>query len=371
MNRSTRRYIQNTGTLAAAVITSLVLYACAATPSAPPGSAEVRNKLTALENDANLAGRARVEIQEAKEAVQLAEQPLPSTEGPLGEHRVYMADRKVEIARAKGTTRYAEEQRARFAEEREAARLAARTREAELARDEANYARDDAYRARDDANQARNDASRANADADQARYDASRASADANEARNAADAARASEAQSTADADEAARRAASAARSAQAESAADAADAARQAAELQRQIDVLEAKTTDRGLVVTLGDVLFTTGSAALQNGASNRLDKLVAFLNQYPDRRVLIEGHTDNVGNADYNQGLSQRRAESVESYLTQQGIGSQRLSTSGMGLNQPIAGNDSAAGRQQNRRVEIIIENPPLVSVGGSSRP
>jgi outer membrane protein OmpA-like peptidoglycan-associated protein len=121
-------------------------------------------------------------------------------------------------------------------------------------------------------------------------------------------------------------------------------------------------------LVLTLGDVLFTTGSAALQAGASTRLNKLVAFLNQYPDRRVLIEGHTDNVGDAGYNQGLSQRRAETVQSYLTGQGIGSQRLTASGKGLSQPIAGNDSAAGRQQNRRVEIIIENPPLVSSVGA---
>lgn len=374
MNRPNTRHIHRAGTFAAAVLTSFVLFACAATPSSPPGSAEVRNKLTALQNDANLAGRARVEIQEAEEAVRLAEQPLPSSEGPLGEHRVYMADRKIEIARAKGNTSYAEDQRAQFAEEREAARLAARTQEADRARDDADHARADANRARDDASQARYDANRSSDDADQARYDASRSSADAsrarddaNQARSAADAARSAEAQSAADA-EAARRAAAAARSAEAESNANAADAARQAAELQRQIDVLEAETTDRGLVLTLGDVLFTTGSASLQNGASTRLNRLVAFLNHYPDRRVLIEGHTDNVGNATYNQGLSQRRAESVESYLTQQGIGSQRLAASGMGLNQPIASNDSAAGRQQNRRVEIIIENPPLVSSGES---
>ena len=371
MNRSSIRHIRNGGTIAAAVLASFVLFACASTPSSPPGSAEVRNKLTALQNDANLAGRARVEIQEAEEAVRLAEQPLPSTEGPLGEHRVYMADRKVEIARAKGNTRYAEDQRARFAEERDAARLRARTQEADRARDDADYARADANRARDDAKEARYDANRSSYDAEQARYDANRSSDDASRARDDAslarsdaDAARSAEAESAADA-EAARRAASAARSAEAESAAD---AARQAAELQRQIDVLEAETTDRGLVLTLGDVLFTTGSSSLQNGASNRLNKLVAFLNQYPDRRVLIEGHTDNVGNADYNQGLSQQRAESVESYLMQQGIGSQRLSASGMGLTQPIASNESAAGRQQNRRVEIIIENPPLVSSGDS---
>jgi len=233
-----------------------------------------------------------------------------------------MADRQVEIARAKAATRYAEVERTRFAEEREAARLAARTLEADNARDDADMARADANRARDDA-------SRASADANRARDDAERARLAANAAKSTA-----------------------------------AADAASQAAELQRQIDALEAQATDRGLVLTLGDVLFTTGSAQLQGGASARLDKLVSFLNQYPDRTVLIEGHTDNIGNADYNQGLSQQRAESVRNYLTQQGIGSQRLSASGLGLTQPVADNSSSAGRQQNRRVEIIIENQPLAS-------
>lgn len=306
MNRLTARSIKHAGTLTAVALTSLVLFACAVTPSSPPGAAEVRSKLSALQNDPNLAERARVEIQDAEVAVRLAEQPLDASEAPLGAHRVYMADHKVEIARAKATTRYAEYQRTRFAEERDAARLAARTLEADRARADASRARDDASRER-----------------------------------SAADAARLSEAES-----------------------------ARRAAELERQIAALEAEATDRGLVVTLGDVLFATGSAQLQGSASNRLNKLVNFLNQYPDRRVLIEGHTDNVGSAAYNQDLSQRRADSVRSYLTQQGIGWQRVSTSGMGLHQPIADNDSAAGRQQNRRVEIIIENPPLASTSGSQQ-
>lgn len=83
-----------------------------------------------------------------------------------------------------------------------------------------------------------------------------------------------------------------------------------------------------------------------------------MSFLNQYPEQSVQIEGHTDNVGSAEYNQGLSQRRADSVSHYLTRLGIASQRLSASGIGMDQPVANNDSATGRQQNRRVEIIIE-------------
>jgi len=322
-------------TLAALAFALLVAAACATVPSSPEGAAEVRNKLTVLQSDPNLAVRAKVELRDAEAAVRLAEQPLPATEASLGAHRVYMADRQVEIARARATTRYAEDQRARFAEERDAARLAARTQEA-----------------------------------DDARYDADRATAEADRARAETDRARAATASATAEADRAraaavvANDAADAARRAEAESSAD---AARQAADLQRQIDELQAEVTDRGLVLTLGDVLFTTGSAELQGGASDRLNKLINFLNEYPERLVLIEGHTDSMGTSEYNQGLSQRRSESVKYYLTQQGIATQRLSTSGMGENQPIASNDSAAGRLQNRRVEIIIENPPLV-IGAS---
>ncbi|HSN70302.1 MAG TPA: OmpA family protein, partial [Steroidobacteraceae bacterium] len=143
-----------------------------------------------------------------------------------------------------------------------------------------------------------------------------------------------------------------------------AAEAAQQVDELQQQIDAIDAEVTDRGLVLTLGDVLFATDRADLKTGATTSLDRLVGFLVEYPNRSVEIEGHTDSVGSEDYNQGLSQRRADSVRTYLTQQGIGAQRVSASGKGESQPIANNDFASGRQQNRRVEIIIANPPVVA-------
>ena len=138
-----------------------------------------------------------------------------------------------------------------------------------------------------------------------------------------------------------------------------AADAAAQAAEMQKQLDELNAKATDRGMVLTLGDVLFASGRAELKEGANSNLNKLVDFLNHYPDRTVMIEGYTDSVGGDDYNLGLSQRRADTVKSYLTGQGIASVRLSSSGKGESGAVAGNDSAEGRQQNRRVEVIIVN------------
>jgi outer membrane protein OmpA-like peptidoglycan-associated protein len=84
-----------------------------------------------------------------------------------------------------------------------------------------------------------------------------------------------------------------------------------------------------------------------------------VSFLSQYPERGVLIEGHTDNVGSAQFNQNLSLKRAESVRRYLADHGVQSQRLTVSGLGFERPVASNESATGRQQNRRVEVIIEN------------
>ena len=136
-------------------------------------------------------------------------------------------------------------------------------------------------------------------------------------------------------------------------------DAARQADELQRQIDGMQARVTDRGLVLTLGDVLFASGAANLNPNGDPHLAKLAAFLNKYMDRTVLIVGYTDSIGGQDYNLGLSQRRADSVKIYLVQQGIDSSRLSASGQGMSSPVADNSSATGRQQNRRVEVVIEN------------
>lgn len=139
------------------------------------------------------------------------------------------------------------------------------------------------------------------------------------------------------------------------------ADMARQDAEtLRRQIAELNAKETERGLVVTLGDMLFETGNSQLKGNAYANLSKLSAFLNQYPERSLVIEGHTDSVGSESSNQALSQRRADSVRQYLLQQGVAANRLTAFGKGENAPIASNDSVSGRALNRRVEVIIANP-----------
>lgn len=131
--------------------------------------------------------------------------------------------------------------------------------------------------------------------------------------------------------------------------------------ELRRQLDA--PKPTDHGSVLTLGDVLFASGRADLQPGALSNLNELVNFLYQYPDRRVALHGYTDSLGGQEYNQELSERRANSVKAYLTDHGIDSTRLQASGVGWSGPVAGNESRAGRQLNRRVEVIISNAPVV--------
>lgn len=147
-------------------------------------------------------------------------------------------------------------------------------------------------------------------------------------------------------------------RTREADRALDAAAQARADAEAaRREIDELNAKETERGLVVTLGDMLFETGNAQLTGNAFANLGKLSNFLNKYPERTLVIEGHTDSVGSESSNQSLSQRRADSVRQYLLQQGVASNRLTAFGKGESYPVASNDSTSGRALNRRVEVII--------------
>lgn len=266
-------------------LSSALLTACAVAPVSPDGAAQARAELNALKSNPEIVRHARVELRDAEEAVRLAEQPLDEDQAALAQHRVYMADSMVAIAAAKAATRKAEADRDQLGEQRNEARLASRTREA----------------------------NQAHADAEEARRVAAQANA----------------------------------------------MSARETEELQQQIKDLQAEATDRGLVLTLGDVLFATGSADLQSGNNRNLEKLVDFLNEYPERDVLIEGHTDNVGSAGFNQTLSRQRAESVRRYLTERGIQSRRIDVSGIGLGSPVASNDTATGRQQNRRVEVIIEH------------
>jgi len=126
---------------------------------------------------------------------------------------------------------------------------------------------------------------------------------------------------------------------------------------LEAQLADLKVQKTERGLVLTLGDVLFDTGQATLKSGAYGTLDRLAAALREKSERKVLIEGHTDNVGSDESNQGLSERRAQSVQTALMQRDVARSQVTALGKGENFPIASNDSADGRQSNRRVELIF--------------
>ena len=275
---------QYSRSLIAIAVTAALVVGCASAPKKPAGSEQVRAKLTALQNDAALAAQAPVATKDAEAAVVQAEISQPDL--ALAAHRVYIADRKVDTARAQAETKAAEVRRTALNEQSEKARLDARTHEADLARSDASAARGAA--------------------------NAAQLSADASQ---------------------------------------------QQAAELQRQLEILQAKPSDRGLVLTLGDTLFATGKSEIKSGATANLDRLGDFLTEYPDRSASIEGFTDSMGSEDSNQVLSEHRAESVKRYLIRQGVQSERLSSAGRGENAPVADNESAEGRQQNRRVEVTI--------------
>lgn len=130
-------------------------------------------------------------------------------------------------------------------------------------------------------------------------------------------------------------------------------------AQQELQLKELNAKKTERGLVITLGDVLFSTNKAQLKSGGMRNVQKLAGFLNRYPQHKVLVEGYTDSTGSNSLNQELSERRANAVRTALIDMGVSSDRVTTRGYGEAFPVASNDTAASRQLNRRVEIILSD------------
>jgi outer membrane protein OmpA-like peptidoglycan-associated protein len=125
---------------------------------------------------------------------------------------------------------------------------------------------------------------------------------------------------------------------------------------------VLETRETARGLIVNISDVLFDTGSATLKPGAREKLARVAGILATQPDLKIEVEGHTDSVGSEEYNQRLSERRAESVRAYLVQQKIPPTAVDAVGFGKSRPAVSNDTSAGRQQNRRVELLVSGESI---------
>lgn len=149
--------------------------------------------------------------------------------------------------------------------------------------------------------------------------------------------------------------------------------AEQRAEQLEQRLAELQARQTERGMVMTLGgDILFEVDQAELTPGGAQRVARLAEFLRDFPERNVLIEGHTDSTGSANYNLDLSLRRANAVQDFLISHGIEPSRIAARGYGQDVPLAPNDTAAGRQQNRRVEIVIlEEGQTVPPPGSATP
>jgi outer membrane protein OmpA-like peptidoglycan-associated protein len=129
--------------------------------------------------------------------------------------------------------------------------------------------------------------------------------------------------------------------------------------QLEAQLKDMNARKTERGMVITIGDVLFETGQSRLNPGGVHSLDKLASFLQQFPQRKALVEGYTDSTGGEAFNQTLSGERAQAVHAALVKMGVAPDRITARGYGEAYPTADNGSRGGRQLNRRVEIVLSD------------
>ena len=275
---------------------------------------------------------------------------------------------------AKEATETAEEARVMAVKQRaeEDAQAAAAAREAKARADAAAEAqrRADAESARQQAEQARMQAEKDRVQAEQAKAEAERMRQEALAA--AQEAARQKDEAEKAKAEAVAQQQALAAEADKAKAAAAQSESLRQQAEqekaelrarlLQQLNTILATRDSARGLVANMSDVLFRSGSYELMPAARERLAKVSGIILAYPSLHVAIEGHTDSVGGDEYNQSLSERRAGSVRDYFVQQGIPAASIEARGFGKNSPIAANDTAEGRQQNRRVELVLSGDAI---------
>ena len=279
-------------------------------------------------------------------------------------------------AAAKEATETAEEARLMAVKQKaeDEAQAAAAAREAKARADAAAEAqrRADAEAARAQAEQARAQAEQARAQAQQAQAEAERMKQEAQSA--AQEAARQKEDAEKAKAEAVAQQQVLAAETDKARAAAAQSESLRQQAErekqdlrarlLQQLNSILATRDSARGLIANMSDVLFRSGSFELLPGARERLAKVSGIVLAYPSLHVAIEGHTDSVGSDEYNQDLSERRAQSVRDYFVQQGIPSATIEARGFGKTAPIASNDTPEGRQQNRRVELVLSGDAIGS-------
>jgi outer membrane protein OmpA-like peptidoglycan-associated protein len=277
------------------------LAACSSVPASNPQLDQVRMRYQAAQSDPALAQNAPEEWTRARVALGRAEKAQTAGEAVVEvTHLSYLAHQQITIAQDAAASRASQATIDGTAAEADRMRLALRTQEA-------------------DATQRALQASQA---------DSARKSADLAQAgRNAQD---------------------------------DQARLARRDAQLDslaQQLKDLNARKTERGIVVTLGDMLFDTGQSRLQADGARSMVQLAEFMKRNPQRQAVIDGYTDSVGSETFNQDLSDRRAQSVQTALVGLGVEAARLRTAGHGESDPVASNDTAQGRQSNRRVEIVF--------------
>jgi len=312
---------------------------CATVPEKNEAMDRARTVYEQAQANPDVKENAPVALYEASQNLKRAEKAKDAGEK---EHLAYIAERKAQIAMAIAEEKKAEQERERLAREKDKMLLAARERELERIKTEADALAQQAEIARREAEAKAIEIERAKGKAEAKALEAemSRKQAEV----------RALEL-------EQARK--------EAEAKAIEAERARMQTEqvleakrsLESEIEALKAEKSERGIVLTLGDILFETGEADLMPGAMRTIDQLAEFLRKHSGRNVLVEGHTDSVGSETYNIGLSQRRADAVKTALIARGILPDRIMTRGYGEQFPIAANSTAAGRQKNRRVEVII--------------
>jgi outer membrane protein OmpA-like peptidoglycan-associated protein len=323
------------------LIAAAMLAGCTTMPPKNTALEDARSVYSSARTNPQVVTLAPIELQKAGETLSKADAALSKGDDAAVNQLAYLTRQQVAIAQETAKRKAAEAAVISATAQRDQVRLAARTAEADAAKRQVAMSQaevDEARRQAEIAQQA--------ADQQAAALAAANAQAQRDEALIAA---------RQAEADEAKRQAELARQTAEQQAAAYQA----RIAEQEQQLKELDAKKTERGMVITLGDVLFAVNKAQLSAGGVRNVQKLANFLNQYPQRKVLIEGHTDSTGSRSINQPLSERRADAVRTALVGMGISGDRIETRGYAEQYPVASNNTAAGRQLNRRVEIILSD------------
>ncbi|MDO9467347.1 MAG: OmpA family protein [Thiobacillus sp.] len=333
------------------LIAAAMLAGCTTMPPKNTALEDARSVYSSARTNPQVVNLAPIELQKAGETLNKADAALSKGDDAAVNQLAYLTRQQVAIAQETAKRKAAEEAVISASAQRDQVRLAARTAEADAAKRQAAMSQAEV-------DEARRQAAIAQQTAEQqaAALAAASAQAQRDEALIAARQAELEAARQQAlIAQQTAEQKAAALEAARAQAERDQAMIAQQ----EQQLKELDAKQTARGMVITLGDVLFSVNKAELSSGGVRNVQKLANFLNQYPQRKVLIEGHTDSTGSLSINQPLSERRADAVRTALVGMGISGDRIQTRGYADAHPVASNNTAAGRQLNRRVEIILSD------------